>query len=107
MSDRPTFITGFIRFRLYVGDDVIDQQWIDATQPDSDVQVAECAKRQQTLMRSLSAQGKRWIAETWDPSTPGNAYIRWGTDVAYMLDPTPIDSSDDIVNVHPYFHKGQ
>jgi hypothetical protein len=80
-----------LRFRFYLAGVVVDQEWVDATQPGAQQRVDAIQRRHAGAGDRANARGQLWLAEVYDPAAPpDHAYIRFGTDAALMEHPQPV-----------------
>lgn len=78
-----------LRFRLYVAGELVDEQWVDETEPGALAMAEKVARAQHDETRR---RGKAWMVEVFNPDAAlERAYLRFGTDTRGMLDPRPVD----------------
>lgn len=76
--------------RVWVSGVLVDETWVDTSNPDS-LQIGETMQaRHMALTDRAEREGKVWLVEVFDPAKPaGQAYLRFGTDEAGMVAPRP------------------
>lgn len=80
-----------LRFRVWVDGELVDETWLDATNPDADEHFAAMTGRHEALVQAADLIDSVWLVEWYDPARPEDqAYGRAGTDVAGMVDPKPL-----------------
>jgi hypothetical protein len=80
-----------LRLRFWTGGQLRDEVWLDAADPESGALAAFVAEYHHTLASNAEAHGVGWLSEVFDPAAPEeHAYVRFGTDVAGMIDPVPM-----------------
>lgn len=86
MSDDPR-----IRFRVWVSGALIEDVWLDSTNPDSEEIFEAMQERHVAITNLADGEGKPWMVEVFDPAQPAEtAYWRVGTDGVGMIDPQPV-----------------
>jgi hypothetical protein len=88
-----------LRFRVYVEGDVLDEQWLDASNPDSERQMDGLLSRHAEAVECAEAAGFRWQVEIYDPAKSDDiAYTRYGTDLDGMANPHRVKKWERIVS---------
>ena len=77
-----------LRFRLFVGGQLIDQVWLNADNPADHDRIDEVRDRHDALSVQADADGLPWMVEVYDPALHDReAYLRFGTDTDGMVQP--------------------
>jgi hypothetical protein len=77
-----------LRLRLWIDGALIDEAWIDSTDPDAPAKVDAVHAVHTHLAELANAHGVPWLTEVYNPEAPDEeAYIRVGTDKAGMVQP--------------------
>ena len=77
-----------LRLRLWIDGALIDEAWIDSTDPEAPVKVDAVHAVHTHLAELANAHGVPWLTEVYNPEAPEEeAYIRIGTDKAGMVRP--------------------
>lgn len=80
-----------MRFRLWVAGKLVDEAWVDCSNPDAEHHVDNVRDRHQALADRAARADEPWLVEVYDPAKPeGWAYLRFGDDEAGMVDPRPL-----------------
>lgn len=80
-----------LRFSIWIGGDLIDQQWIDSEDPGAGELAEEISDRHGDLADEAEAHGWPWLIEVYDPAAPPHeAYVRFGTDRDGMVSPVHV-----------------
>jgi hypothetical protein len=78
-----------LRFRVWVDGKLTLEEWID------DPEKADPAAGRHAV--AALASGKPWLVEIFDPDLPEEeAYIRFGSDPAGMVEPIPLEPPIDL-----------
>jgi hypothetical protein len=78
-----------LRFRVWVGGRLLLEEWITAPDHAAVAAVKHAAVALDT--------GEPWLVEVFDPEAPAaEAYMRFGTDTAGMVDPSAV-SLDEVI----------
>jgi len=80
-----------LRFRIWVDATLVDEAWIDVTDPDAERQAIAIRNRHAAIAELAEGEGWLWLIETWDPDHGEFGYQRMGTDTAGMRDPIRVD----------------
>lgn len=79
-----------LRFRVWIAGRLVEQVWIDATNPDAASHSEAVQARHAALVAEAERCDQPWLIEIYDPSKPEHeAFLRIGTDTAGMVDPIP------------------
>lgn len=77
-----------MRFRVWIAAKLVDQTWVDTTNPEADEIVDNIKARHAAIVDQACRAGKPWLVEVYDPAKPeAEAYFRFGDDTAGMTDP--------------------
>jgi hypothetical protein len=77
-----------LRLRLWIDGALIDEAWIDSTDPHAASRVDAVHAVHTHLAELANAHGIPWLTEVYNPEAPDDqAYIRVGTDKAGMVQP--------------------
>lgn len=80
-----------MRFRVWIEAKLVDERWIDTSNPDADRVMETIKARQAAIVDQACQAGKRWLVEVYDPAKPEEvAYSRMGDDADGMVDPRRI-----------------
>lgn len=98
-----------MRFRAYVAGELVDEVWLDVTNPEVAQQVDHVRDRHLGIAARAERAGQVWLVEVFDPAvSPDRAHQRFGTDMDGMTEPRvprlhPCDgvTSGVIVDHHP------
>ena len=78
----------YLRLRLWIDGALIDEAWIDSTDPDAPAKTESLSAVHSHLAELADSHGVPWLTEVYDPAAPEDqAYIRVGTDKAGMVQP--------------------
>lgn len=77
-----------VRFRIWVDAQLVDETWLDASNPEVDEHEAALAARHLAIKDEADRQDRPWLIELWDPEK--DSYQRFGTDTAGIVDPQPM-----------------
>lgn len=81
-----------LRFRIWVGAALVEDVWVDASNPDADAIGDAALRRHKAIARQAEADGREWLVEMYDPAQPpGRAYVRFGSDCEGMVSPEPYE----------------
>jgi hypothetical protein len=81
-----------LRLRFWIGGQLRDEVWIDASDPRSAELAEFCATYHADQADMASAAGLPWLVEVYNPElAEDQAYIRFGTDQAGMIAPAAFD----------------
>jgi hypothetical protein len=77
-----------LRFRVWVGGELIREDWLPGATPLAGTDLAT----QHAAIASLAGDvGTSWLVEVYDPDAPAEeAHLRFGTDTAGMVLPAPL-----------------
>lgn len=79
-----------MRFRLWIAGQLVDETWVDASNPDAERIIHALRQRHIDLANEATAEDRPWLAEYYDPAKPEHeAYVRFGDDAEGMVDPSP------------------
>lgn len=80
-----------LRFRVWVGGQLVADEWIDVTQPGAQAEANRVQAAHATMTAAAHERGEVWLCEVYDPAQPEHqAYLRFGTDRTGMHDPAPV-----------------
>lgn len=81
--------TAGLRFRVWVSGELVLEDWAVVSDEAAAAEAGDIlGARHSHIAREAHAAGKRWLAELYDPgAAPGEAYLRFGTDTAGMVNP--------------------
>jgi hypothetical protein len=80
-----------LRIRLWVDAKLVDEAWVDTSNPDSLRHFDAIMMRQLAVADQAALDGGVWLQELYDPAKPHDqAYTRVGTDSHGMVDPRPL-----------------
>jgi len=80
-----------MRFRFWTDGKLVDETWVDASNPDSVEHFEALADRYEAFADTANFFDRLWLAEMYDPAEPEHrAYTRRGTDTRGMIDPRPL-----------------
>ena len=77
-----------LRFRVFVDAEVVDETWVNTREPKRLRTVEQVWARHQELIRRAHADHKPWLIEIYDPATPEDQALRFGTDETGIEQPT-------------------
>lgn len=81
-----------MRFRVWVAAQLVDETWVDSSNPDADRLMANVLARHAQIVEAASRTDQLWLVEAYDPEQPGlEAFWRYGTDRDGMIDPREVD----------------
>lgn len=78
----------WLRFRVWVAAQLVDQVWLDARDTAGLHQVEQVWQRHQDFIAQAEADGKPWVIEIYDASQPEDQALRFGTDKSAIKGPT-------------------
>jgi len=85
-----------LRFRVWVAAELVDEAWLDTSNPDSGELFERIRARHSQLVEQAERAGQLWLVESYDPEKPVHqAFQRVGTDVDGMVAPQPLGFSPD------------
>lgn len=77
-----------MRFRCWVAGELVDESWVDATNPEAPAHFERIQGRHRMFVEQADRDELPWLVEVYDPAKPAReAYIRIGTDSTGMVDP--------------------
>lgn len=77
-----------LRFRVWVAARMVDEVWVDTSEPGAGAVVDTVQLRHELLAMEADSLGQVWLIEVYDPAAvPGHEYVRFGTDAAGMVSP--------------------
>ena len=77
-----------LRFRVFVDAQVVDESWVNTREPEPLRTVELVWASHQELIRQAHADHKHWLIEIYDPATPEDQALRFGTDETGIEQPT-------------------
>jgi hypothetical protein len=81
-----------LRLRFWIGGQLRDEVWIDASDPRSGELAEYCATYHADQADMANAAGVLWLVEVYNPELPEeHAYVRFGTDAGGMTAPMPLN----------------
>jgi len=85
MSEPETPEDSRLRFRMWIAGEMVDETWVDASNPDYRSHTQAIGQRHRDAAEFATARDLPWLVEWWDPETDG--YGRIGTDGDGMVEP--------------------
>jgi|HubBroStandDraft_3_1064219.scaffolds.fasta_scaffold00345_4 hypothetical protein len=83
-----------LRLRFWIGGQLRDEVWIDASDPRSGELAEFCATYHANQADMANAAGVPWLVEVYNPELPDeHAYVRFGTDTDGMVAPIPMNGT--------------
>lgn len=79
-----------LRFRIWVDGNLAEECWFDSATA-SHQDFVDVSRWHVSVTSRAADEGKVWLVEIYDPEQPEDqAYTRFGTDTAGMVQPTPV-----------------
>lgn len=76
-----------LRFRVFIDSQLVDETWVNTRDPEPLRTVKHVWAHHQDLIWQAQTDHKPWLIEIYDPATPEDQALRFGTDETGIQQP--------------------